>query len=52
MFRQPMRVLGLSVFAIVLAACGGGGGSGAPNGGVQPAAQTGTVTLTLSDGII
>ena len=52
MFRQPMRLLALSFFTALLAACGGGGGSGAPNGGAQPAAQTGTVTLTVSDGII
>lgn len=50
---MPVKFIRLSALILLacglVAACGGGGGSGSSGSTSLPAAQTGTVTLTLSD---
>jgi Domain of unknown function (DUF4382) len=48
-YLNRIFLLGL---ALLLAACGGGGSGGGSNGVAVPAAQTGTVTLTMSDATV
>jgi hypothetical protein len=52
MNHRSSRLVALTTALSLLAACGGGGGAAGGVANVQPAAQTGRVTVSLSDGII